>query len=304
MAFTWWTLANYYYTGKKKAHTHKLFCPVGLGTTPGLSRGFHRVCPCDKSGENLGQTRVFSLFYTVEARFHRVCPRDKPGLSLGQSWGRRAAQKVYVKKVYVPLSLAIHRQFLGILGVRNFPWHLQPDDLQRKGAFARHLLIELSCLEFSFFRMHGVSRAFCQMYAACCGFESLPQPLQHQFRKQAGSRVISRILPRFSIENGISTPIIEDLASKSPSKTARNRSSGPKMGFFTTRFLLQSVAKRITHTHFSMRFFAGAPSQKLHVGRFGSVSVLFGCVSGPSWGVGSGRGGVVERECCKGKEYH
>ena len=64
-------------SGKKQAHKHKLFCPVGLGTTPGLSRGFHRVCPW-----------------------------DKPGLSLGQSQGRRAAQKVYVKKVYVPCSLA------------------------------------------------------------------------------------------------------------------------------------------------------------------------------------------------------
>ena len=63
-----------------------------------MSRGFHRVCPWDKSGENLGQTRVFSLFYTVEARFHRACPWDKPGLSQGQSRGRRAAQKVYVKK--------------------------------------------------------------------------------------------------------------------------------------------------------------------------------------------------------------
>ena len=93
-------------SGKKKAHKHKLFCPVGLGTTPGLSRGFHRVCPWDKSGENLGETRVFSLFYTVEARFHRVCPWDKPGLSLGQTRGRRAAQKVYVKKFYVPFALA------------------------------------------------------------------------------------------------------------------------------------------------------------------------------------------------------
>ena len=79
-------------SGKKKAHKHKLFCLVGLGTTPGLSRRFHRVCPWDKSGENLGHTRVFSLFDTVK--------------SPGQSRGRRAAQKVYVKKVYVPSSLA------------------------------------------------------------------------------------------------------------------------------------------------------------------------------------------------------
>ena len=55
------------------------------------------------------------IFYRVEARFHRVCPWDKPGLSLGQSRGRRAAQKVYVKKVYVPFSLAIRipRHLLG-----------------------------------------------------------------------------------------------------------------------------------------------------------------------------------------------
>ena len=64
-------------SGKKKAHKHKLFCPVGLGTNPG-----------------------FSLFY------QRVRPWDKPSLSLGQSRGWRAAQKVHVKKVYVPFSLA------------------------------------------------------------------------------------------------------------------------------------------------------------------------------------------------------
>ena len=27
----------YNHSGKRKAHKHKLFCPVGLGTTPGLS---------------------------------------------------------------------------------------------------------------------------------------------------------------------------------------------------------------------------------------------------------------------------
>ena len=26
-------------SGKKKAHKHKLFCPVGLGTTPGFVPG-------------------------------------------------------------------------------------------------------------------------------------------------------------------------------------------------------------------------------------------------------------------------
>ena len=76
--------------------------PVFTGFVPGTNP----VCPWDKSGEKQGQTQEFSLFYTVEARFHRVCPWDKPGLSQGQSRGRRAAQKVYVKNIYVPFSLA------------------------------------------------------------------------------------------------------------------------------------------------------------------------------------------------------
>ena len=72
-------------SGKKKAHKHKFFCPVGLGTTPGVCRGFRRVCPWDKFCEYLGQTRVFSLFCTVEARQTRLRPPGKPGLSLGQT---------------------------------------------------------------------------------------------------------------------------------------------------------------------------------------------------------------------------
>ena len=72
-----------------------------------LVLGRPRVCPGISLGLSLGQTRVFSLFYTVEALRPRVCPWDKPSLSLGQSRGRRAAQKVYVKKVFVPFLLAI-----------------------------------------------------------------------------------------------------------------------------------------------------------------------------------------------------
>ena len=87
-------------TQARKRHINlNFFCPVGLGTTPGLSRGFHRVCPWEKSGENLGHTRVSSLFYTVEARFHQACPWDKPGLSQGQSRGRRAAQSLCEKSL-------------------------------------------------------------------------------------------------------------------------------------------------------------------------------------------------------------
>ena len=73
-------------SGKKKVHKHKFFGPVGLGTAPGLSRGVHRVCPWDKPGENLGQTRLFSLFYTADTRqpgfvpgTNPVCPWDNPG---------------------------------------------------------------------------------------------------------------------------------------------------------------------------------------------------------------------------------
>ena len=36
-------------SGKKKAHKHKLFCPVGPS--------FHRICPRDKPSLSLGQIR-------------------------------------------------------------------------------------------------------------------------------------------------------------------------------------------------------------------------------------------------------
>ena len=55
-------------SGKKKAHKHKHFGPVALGTTPGSSQG---------------QIRAFSIFYTIEAQFvpgtNLVCPWDNPG---------------------------------------------------------------------------------------------------------------------------------------------------------------------------------------------------------------------------------
>ena len=98
--------APYFNHQARKRHININFfvrlVPVFTGFVPGTNP----VCPWDKSGEKQGQTQEFSLFYTVEARFHRVCPWDKPGLSQGQSRGRRAAQKVYVKKIYVPFSLA------------------------------------------------------------------------------------------------------------------------------------------------------------------------------------------------------
>ena len=73
--------------GKKKAHKHNFFCPVGLGTTPGLSRGFRRVVPGTnpvKTWDNPG----FSPYSThwkpdftgfVPAGKNPVCPWDDPG---------------------------------------------------------------------------------------------------------------------------------------------------------------------------------------------------------------------------------
>ena len=78
-------------SGKRKAHKHKLFGPVALGTTPGLSQGqtqfvpgTNPVCPWDKPGLSLGQTEVFSLLYTVDAQF-------VPGTNLACSWDKPVA---------------------------------------------------------------------------------------------------------------------------------------------------------------------------------------------------------------------
>ena len=71
-------------SGKKKAHKHKLFCPVGLGTNPGFLLILHSGSPANP-GLSLGQTQF---------------------VPLGQCRGRRAAQKVYVKNVYVPFFRA------------------------------------------------------------------------------------------------------------------------------------------------------------------------------------------------------
>ena len=63
-------------SGKKKAHKHKHFCPVGLGTTPGLSRGFHRACPWDKPG--------FSPYSTQwKPDFTGFVPGTNPGTTGG-----------------------------------------------------------------------------------------------------------------------------------------------------------------------------------------------------------------------------
>ena len=60
------------------AHKHKLFGPVALGMSPGMSQG-----QTGQSGLVPGQTQVFSLFYTTEAQFvpgtNPLCPWDNLG---------------------------------------------------------------------------------------------------------------------------------------------------------------------------------------------------------------------------------
>ena len=80
-------------SGKEKAHKHKLFGPVALGTP--------RECPRDKVGLSQGQTQVFSLLYTVDAQF---VPGTQTRFVPGTFRGRRAEERVYVLKVYVPFS--------------------------------------------------------------------------------------------------------------------------------------------------------------------------------------------------------
>ena len=61
-------------SGKKKAQKHKLFDPVGLGTTPGMSRW---------------QTGLVLILHTGSP----ICPRDKPSLSPGTIPGTKGSRK-------------------------------------------------------------------------------------------------------------------------------------------------------------------------------------------------------------------
>ena len=68
-------------SGKKKAHEHKLFGPVALGTP--------RECPRDKPGLSPGQSGFVPGtnpgFLLMLHSGSPVCPWDKPSLSLGHS---------------------------------------------------------------------------------------------------------------------------------------------------------------------------------------------------------------------------
>ena len=64
-------------SGKKKAHKHKLFCPVGPS--------FHRICPRDKPSLSLGQIRwKTGTNPGIPLILHSGSPIS-PGLSLGQT---------------------------------------------------------------------------------------------------------------------------------------------------------------------------------------------------------------------------
>ena len=75
----------------------------GTKDKPGLSPGQSGFVP----GTNPG-------FLLILHSGSPVCPLDKPSLSLGQFRGRRAADRVYVLKVYVPFPFP--RNLRGSLG--------------------------------------------------------------------------------------------------------------------------------------------------------------------------------------------
>ena len=105
---------------KKKAH--KLFCPVGLGTTPGLCFGdFTGFVPGTKPVKTCDKPGFSPLFYTGSPDFTGFVPGTSPVKVPGQSRKRRAAQKDYVKKVYVPFSLAKEHACFGA-DVHDFQW--------------------------------------------------------------------------------------------------------------------------------------------------------------------------------------
>ena len=92
-------------SGKKKAHKHKHFCPVGLRISPDLSQGQTGFVPGTNPVKNW-DTPGFSPYFTQwKPDFTGFFPGTNPFVP-GTIPGQRAAQKVYVKKVYVPFLLA------------------------------------------------------------------------------------------------------------------------------------------------------------------------------------------------------
>ena len=98
-----------------------MFSPVALEMTPGTFLGQTGVRTWDKPTSSQGQSQGFLL---ILHNGTPACPRDKPSLSLGQTRERRAAEKLYVLKVYVPFSLA--RKSIFGLFLASFCWECFP----------------------------------------------------------------------------------------------------------------------------------------------------------------------------------
>ena len=85
-------------SGKRKAHKHNFFVRLVLGR--------HQVCPGDFTGCVPGTHSVKTWDKPGFSPYFTQWKPGKPGTNPGLSKGQRAAQRVYVKKVYVPFSLA------------------------------------------------------------------------------------------------------------------------------------------------------------------------------------------------------
>ena len=65
--------------GTVRGYKHKLFGPVGFGTTPGLSLRQTRLVPGTNPSCPLGKPGFLVILHSGNP----VCPRDKPSLSMG-----------------------------------------------------------------------------------------------------------------------------------------------------------------------------------------------------------------------------
>ena len=73
-----------------KIRQDKLFGPVALGTTSGLSQGHTRFVLGTKPSLCLEQTQVFSLLYTAEAQFVPGTNPVRPWANSGSHGGRKS----------------------------------------------------------------------------------------------------------------------------------------------------------------------------------------------------------------------
>ena len=78
---------------------------------PGFVPGFHRFCPWDEPGENLGQTQVFSLFYTVEARQTRDSLPES--LHIAQGAGCHSESRFFLRVAHLQNEVGTKDFFRG-----------------------------------------------------------------------------------------------------------------------------------------------------------------------------------------------